>query len=146
MAVATVETEYRFKGGIEKVFQAITNYQKYAQHLPGVTKVEILPTKTSGAKCEVRFEVNLIKSFHYTLTMFEKKPNEIHWSLVDSNLMKENTGGWKLSKAGDNETLAHYAFEVKFKGLMPSMITDQVAKANLPAMMAGFQKMVDEAT
>ncbi|MCX6123329.1 MAG: SRPBCC family protein, partial [Proteobacteria bacterium] len=61
----------------------------------------------------------------------------------ESNLMKHNTGSWTFEAEGKGKTKATYNLEIKFKGLVPSMITDQIAKANLPLMFAGFQKLID---
>lgn len=141
--MATIEVEHIFQGKIETVFGAISNYLKYKDFIPGVSKVEILPAKEKGSKCQVRFEVNMIKSFHYTLNMFEESPSRIWWTLEDSNLMKENVGGWTFKAAADGKTKASYSLDVKFKGFMPSALTDQVAKANMPSMLEGFQKLIN---
>jgi len=142
--LAKVEIEQNFRGTIESVFKTIGKYDLYPDYLPGVTSIEVLPAKAKGSVCQVKYEINLIKTFHYTLDMFVTEPNKICWNLADSNLMKQNDGSWEFSSKGGDSTKAKYTLEVKFKGLVPSAITDQIAKANLPAMMAGFQKMIDE--
>ena len=141
--MAKVETEYLFQGTQKKVFAGIRNYQAYPAHLPGVTHIEVLPPKAAGSSAQVRYELNIIKKFFYVLDMFEEEPNTIHWSLAESNLMKTNTGSWSFSSKDAQTTRATYSLDVKFKGLVPGSITDSIAKANLPAMMAGFQKIID---
>jgi hypothetical protein len=59
--------------------------------------------------------------------------------------MKTNNGSWNLSTGATNETIAIYKLDVGFRGLVPSMITDKIAKANLPAMFDGFQKLINAA-
>ena len=76
--------------------------------------------------------------------MFEDGPAKIWWTLADSNIMKVSTGSWDLKASGAGKTKAVYKLEIKFKGLIPGAITDQVAKANLPGMMAGFQKLIND--
>jgi ribosome-associated toxin RatA of RatAB toxin-antitoxin module len=142
--MAAVETEHVFSGDLELVKSAIRAYQKYPKYLPGVTKIEVLPAAVKGSVCQVRYELNLIKRFHYTLNMFDESPNRITWTLADSNLMKTNDGSWTLASKGDSKTKAVYSLDVKFKGLVPGAITDQIAKANLPLMMSGFQRMIDD--
>jgi len=142
--MATLETQHEFAGDIQAVFKGISNYTKYPEYIPGVTKIEVLPPKAKGSVCQVRYEINIIKSFYYTIDMFEKKPNKIWWKLADSNLMKQNDGSWELKKSGDDAVEAVYSLEVKFKGFVPSTLTDQIAKANLPAMMKGFQKLIKD--
>jgi ribosome-associated toxin RatA of RatAB toxin-antitoxin module len=141
--MAKVEMEHVFSGSREKVFAGICQFDKYPQFIPGVSAIEKLPAKVAGSTCQVRYEVNVIKTFYYTLNMFAESPAKIWWNMDDSNLMKASDGSWLLSDSGAGKTKAIYSLDVKFKGLVPSAITDRVAKANLPAMMAGFQKIID---
>ena len=143
--MAELETSHVFNGDMERVFRAIGNYGEYAKYLQGVTGIVVSPApKGSNSKCLVRYELNIIKTFHYTLEMFEEPSTKVWWRMVDSNLMKQNEGSWTFSPDGPGKTKAIYNLDVKFKGLVPSMITDQVAKANLPQMFAGFQKLIDQ--
>jgi ribosome-associated toxin RatA of RatAB toxin-antitoxin module len=142
--LAKLETEHVFTGSIDQVFQGIVQYPKYPQYLPGVTDIEILPADKPGSSCQVRYELNIIKTFYYVLDMYEESPSRVWWQLADSNVMKENNGSWTLSKKGKDKTAAVYTLDIKFKGLVPSTITSKVAKANIPGMLEGFQKLIDE--
>ncbi len=142
--MAEVEMTQIFTGDLKKVFKAIGKFEDYPKFLPGVTAVVVTPSKNPKARCLVTYELNIVKKFHYTLEMFETAPNKIWWSMTDSNLMKQNDGSWTFEDLGNGTTRATYRLDVKFKGLVPSMITDPIAKANLPLMFAGFQKLIDE--
>lgn len=144
--MAELETTHVFDGDIQHVFKAIGQFEQYPRYLPGVTAVQVLPPKAPGAKCQVRYELNIVKTFFYTLEMFEEGPGKIWWNLTDSNLMKQNDGSWNFETAGEGKTKATYKLDIRFKGLVPSMITDQIAKANLPLMFAGFQKLIKDQT
>lgn len=142
--MAELETTHTFNGNIQKVFAALGQFERYPEFIPGVTGIKVLPPPTgSKAKCLVRYEINIMKTFFYTIETFEEGPSKIWWTMTESNLMKRNEGSWTLTAKGENETSAVYKLDVSFKGLVPSMITDQVAKANLPGMFAGFQKLID---
>lgn len=143
--MAKLETEHVFHGKIENVFGALVKYELYPKYLPGVQGVEVLEPVAKGSSAQVRYDLKIIKEFFYTLDMFETSPNELRWELNESNIMKLNTGSWQLSPAGKGKTRAVYSLEIKFRGLIPSAITDKVAQANLPSMFAGFQKLIDEA-
>ncbi len=151
--MASLETETTFNGSIESVFDAIRKYEKYPEYLPGVTRIDVLPAKEKGSVCQVRYELNIVKTFFYVLNMYEEGPKKIWWTLADSNILKGNNGSWtfkavkgtgKSADKGKEKTHASYKLDIKFKGLIPSAITDQVAKANLPLMMTGFQKLIDD--
>jgi ribosome-associated toxin RatA of RatAB toxin-antitoxin module len=145
--MAEIETTHIFKGNINKVFAALGQYQRYPEFIQGVTGIKVLPPPAgSQAKCLVRYELNIVKTFFYTIEMFDNGKDRIWWTMTESNLMKKNDGEWTLTDRGGQETNAVYKLNVTFKGLVPSMITDQVAKANLPGMFAGFQKLIDTMT
>jgi len=142
--MAELETTHLFHGDINKVFSALGQFERYPEFIPGVTSTKVMPASSgSKAKCQVRTELNIVKTFYYTIEVFEEAPNKIWWTLVESNLMKQNNGSWTLQKTKDSETTAIYKLDVGFRGLVPSMITDQIAKANLPQMLAGFQKLIN---
>ncbi len=145
----SITEQHSFHGEINDVFTAISTYSKYPDYLPGVQKIEVLPAKTAGSTCQVRYELNLIKTFYYVLNMYATEPHKIWWDMDDSNIMKSNSGSWELKalkpdKKGVAKTKATYTLDLNFKGFVPGFVTDQIAKANLPTMFEGFQKMVDE--
>jgi ribosome-associated toxin RatA of RatAB toxin-antitoxin module len=142
--VAELTIEEVFAGDIELVFTAIRQYQKYPDYLPGVTKIEVLPAKAPGSACQVRYDLKFIKTFFYTLDMFEEKPKKIWWRLADSNLLQVSNGSWTLSTAADGQTTALYSIEVGFSGFVPGKVVDQITKANLPMMMKGFQRLITD--
>jgi ribosome-associated toxin RatA of RatAB toxin-antitoxin module len=142
--MAELEVKHAFNGDVNKVFRALGQFELYPEFIPGVTATKVLPPSAgSKAKCLVRTELNIVKTFYYTIEVFEDAPNRIWWNLIDSNLMKTNNGSWNLSTGATNETIAIYKLDVGFRGLVPSMITDKIAKANLPAMFDGFQKLIN---
>ncbi len=142
MAALTVDEV--FEGSVDKVFEGIKQYSKYPDYLPGVTQIKVLPAKKEGSSCQVRYDIKLVKSFYYTLDMYEDGPTKIWWSLNESNLLKVSEGSWDLASDGESKTQAKYCIDVTFKGLVPRKIVDTITKANLPLMMKGFQKLINE--
>lgn len=142
--MAKLETEHTFNGSVAKVFHSLRQYEKYPEYLPGVTGIKVLPPKLKDSTCQVRYELKIIKEFYYILNMFEDGPTKIWWDLDESNIMKGNAGSWKLKERNPSQTKAIYTLDIKLKGLVPRAITDRVAEANLPAMLAGFQRLIDD--
>lgn len=142
--MAKLETEHVFNNTIADVFSGIRQFDKYTEYLQGVTGIEVLPPKLKGSLCQVKYDLNIIKNFYYTLDMFAEEPQKIWWTLDSSNLMKANNGSWEFFEIGPNQTKAIYTLDVKFKGLVPGKITDTVAKANLPAMFTGFANLIND--
>jgi len=141
--MAKLETDHTFLGSIDQVFGGLKQYDRYPEYLPGVTGVSILPAKAPESTCRVRYELKIIKEFYYTLNMYEDQPHSIWWDLDESNIMKANNGSWKLTESGE-KTRAIYTLDIKLKGLVPRAVTDRVAEANLPGMLSGFQRLIQE--
>ncbi len=142
--MSEISKERVFSGICTEVFAGIKKFEKYPDYLPGVTGIKVLPAKKPGSTCQVRYELKFIKSFFYTLNMFEEAPNKIWWDMDDSNIMKYSNGSWDLRNGGKGKTKAVYKLDVGFSGFVPQKIVDQIAKANLELMMNGFQKLIDD--
>lgn len=142
--MAQLVTEHVFDAGIENVFDGIRQYNQYPDYIQGVTGIKVLPPKKPGSICQVRYELNLIKSFHYTLDMFEEEPRRIYWHLAESNIMKKSDGSWDFAALSEGKTKATYTLDVVFSGFVPQKIVDQVTKASLPLLMAGMAKLVQD--
>lgn len=143
--MAELVTAHTFAGTLDEVFRGISQYSEYPKYLPGVTSIEVLPPTLPESVARVRYELQIIKKFYYVLHMFAVPPGQIRWTLEESNIMKDNQGSWDLVPGEDGQSVhATYRLDVKFRGLVPSAVTDRVAAANLPAMMAGFQKLIDD--
>lgn len=142
--MAQLVTEYVFHASREEAFDAIRQYSKYPEYIHGVTGIAVLPAKAKGSVCQVRYELKLIKSFHYTLNMFEERPRRIYWNLADSNIMKKSEGSWDFDAEEGGKTKATYALDIAFSGLVPQKIVDQLTKANLPLLLAGMAKLIDD--
>jgi ribosome-associated toxin RatA of RatAB toxin-antitoxin module len=141
--MAALVHEHVFDGDIQKVFKGICQFDQYSEHLPGVTGIQVLDATQKDSVCRVRYELKIIKEFYYTLHMFIKEPEKIFWQLDESNVLITNNGSWTLSAKSKKKTTAVYSLDVSFKGLVPKMLTDKIAAANLPNMFAGFQKIID---
>ena len=141
--MAALTVDHVFNGTPQQVFAGIKNFAEYPNYLPGVTAIGVLPAVVPGSICQVRYELKIIKTFYYTLNMFEEQPRKLWWTLDSSNIMKKSNGYWELSGRGQGQTAAVYSLDVAFKGLVPQAVIDQVTKANLPSLMSGMQKLVD---
>lgn len=140
--MAGVTTTHDFNGTLDQVYGAITDYESYPDYIPGVLKVIVLEPLADGAACSVRYEINVVKTIHYTLNMFHTKPLEVSWELESSNLMKKNEGYWRLHDKSDGIVAADYSVDLKFRGLVPSAIVKKLTETNLPAMFEGFQELI----
>lgn len=134
-----VEREIIFEAPIEKVFQVISDFESYPKFL---TSTESAVSRQTPRGEEVDFEINLIKPVRYTIRVSKKAPHELSWDFVSGEMMKKNSGSWKLKDLGDGRTQALYSVDVGFGWMVPKMVVDQLTKIQLPLMLEAFQKRV----
>ncbi len=140
MAAATESIEVN--APIEKVFQVITDYERYPGMFNEVKTVEVL--KRTPKKAVVKFQVKYVKSFSYTLEFTFKKPEEVTWVQIEGDF-KDNRGSWKLEKKGKNKTFVTYSAELDFGFFVPKGILNRVIQVSLPAMLKRFKEEAEKA-
>lgn len=136
-----VSREIRIKAPVEKVFEVISDFSSYPKFLPATKKAKERKLKSGHF---VDFEVDVIKTISYTLKIEMNPPGELRWHFVEGELMKTNSGSWRLEKISDSETLAHYEVDVSFGWLVPKGIVDQLTKTQLPEMLEAFKSRAEE--
>jgi coenzyme Q-binding protein COQ10 len=125
----------------EKVFDVITDYDRYAEFLTEVKQVQSSGRK--GNEVDVAYAIDLIKRIHYTLHMVEERPKTVRWTFVKGELMKDNRGSWTLESLPDGKTRATYAIEVGVGPLVPRSIVNALMDQSLPKMLEAFKKRVE---
>jgi coenzyme Q-binding protein COQ10 len=121
---------------INKLYDVILDYAKYPEFVDGVDSIEVLESSESGAL--VKYSINLIKQFTYTLKLTHEKPNKVSWVLESGDIFKSNVGGWDLKDLGDGKTEVTYSLEIGLKIFAPKMIVNKLTSSNLPSMMKAF--------
>ncbi len=123
---------------IEKLWNVVIDYPRYPEFVEGAKKVEIL-SQSSNQK-RVRYSIELLgKDIWYELEHLENSPREMTWSLVDSNIMKLNNGGWRLEPSADGKLEVTYSLELEFKIYVPGMVLNGLVKTSLPKLLDSFE-------
>lgn len=122
-------------------YDIITDYESYPEFLKETTSVVVL--KKSGHTSEVKFTMELIKSFSYTLKITGTPPKKVKWVLVRGEFMKSNDGEWLIEDLGGGVTRATYTIEVNLGLLVPGIISKMLIGSNLPSMLEAFKKRIE---
>ena len=126
---------------IARMFEVVTDYERYPEFLPDVRRAEL--KRRDGNIAEVTFEIEVIKRIRYTLRMEETEPTALNWTLVKGDFMKLNNGRWTLEALGEQQTRATYAIELKLGAMVPSSITTKLAARNLPDTLERFKRQAE---
>ncbi len=137
MAKAT--TSDVFKCTKSEFYKIITDYEKYPEFLSEVKSCKIL--KTEGPRKLVEFQVQLMKTFKYTLWMTEVENSSVDWEFVSGDLFKTNSGSWKLQEDG-GKCRATYSLDVTFTMFVPGPIANTLVNVNLPNMISSYHQRV----
>ena len=130
-----------FNAPVEKVFEVITDYEKYGEFLPEVKKTRV--TGRQGTEANVQYEVDVMKTIKYTVKMREEKPTRLTWTFVEGEFMRDNKGSWVLEPQGPNQTKATYTVEMTLGPLVPKAIVNTLVDSSLPKMLENFKKRVE---
>lgn len=139
--MAKASTTEVFNCTPEQFFKIISDYEKYHEFLAEVKKCTVL--KTEGHRKLVEYQVQVIKSFKYSLWMTENAPTSITWEFASGDIFKTSIGSWKLeNEAG--KTRATYTVEATFNMFVPGPIANALVSVNLPNMISSYHKRVKQ--
>ena len=126
---------------VEKVFDIITNYDRYPEFLPEVKK--ITTGKRQGNTVEVHYEVDVVKRIRYSIRVTEERPKRMSWSFIEGEVMKDNKGSWTLEPEGEGKTRATYNVEMALGALIPKAIINTLTETQLPKMLDAFKRRAE---
>src|SRR5689334_2191841 len=126
---------------VEKVFDVITQYDKYAQFLSEVKEVRTSDRK--GNEVKVHYKVEVMKTIKYSILVKEERPTRMSWSFIEGEFMKDNKGSWVLEPAGEGKTKATYTVEMALGALVPKTIVNALVETSLPKMLDAFKRRAE---
>ena len=126
---------------IKNVFDVISDFEAYPEFLNETQNVSV--DKKNGKNLVVTFTINMIKKITYTLDIKLSPPNGLSWKLVRGDMMKSNSGQWKLSEDKKGLTKAVYEIDMDLGGMVPKALTNKLVGTNLPAMLKQFRDRVE---
>lgn len=127
----------------DKVFDVITDYEKYGQFLSEVKKVKT--SDRQGNQVTLHYEVDLIKTVRYSIRVTEERPKKMSWTFIEGEVMKDNKGSWVLEPEGEGKTRATYTVEVAVGPLVPKAILNGLVDSSLPKMLESFKRRAEAA-
>ena len=139
MSSATAEID--INAPLETVYDVITDFASYPEFLNETKEVQVLDATSKSAI--VLFKINLIRKITYKLEVKMTPPKAVTWHLVEGELMKKNSGKWRLSEK-KGITNAHYEIDMQFTGLVPKAVSDKLIGSSLPTMMRAFRDRAED--
>lgn len=137
-----VERTIEIDAPIERVFEVISNIEDYPDFISTTDAVDV---RRNGDEADVEFEINVIKPIRYTLHFKFNGPEEMTWTFVRGDFMKENKGGWELTRLSEDKTKARYYLDVRFGWMVPKGIVEKLTETQLPELLDSFKRRAEGA-
>jgi len=125
----------------EDFFAVISDYERYPEFLDEMEATTVL-SRNDGV-VDAQFTVNLVKRVTYTLTLVERAPLGITWSLKEGPF-KVSNGRWTLERLPNGHTRALYEVEVKVAAFVPKSISSRIVGKTVPALLASFKARAEQ--
>ncbi|WNZ59157.1 SRPBCC family protein [Myxococcus sp. MxC21-1] len=123
---------------IEKVFDVITQYERYPEFLSEVKGIRTENRK--GNTVDVHYKVDVVKTINYSIHVTEERPTRMSWSYIKGEFMKDNQGSWVLEPEGEGRTKATYTVEMALGALVPKSVVSALVETSLPKMLDAFKR------
>ncbi|MFP2932869.1 type II toxin-antitoxin system RatA family toxin [Pyxidicoccus sp. 3LG] len=126
---------------IEKVFDVITQYDRYPEFLPEVK--EIRTSNRQGNTVDIHYKVDVMKTVRYSIHVTEERPRRMAWTFIEGEVMKDNKGSWVLEPEGEGKTRATYNVEMALGLLVPKAVVNALVDTSLPKMLDAFKRRAE---
>lgn len=136
-----IEQSIAIAAPIQSIYDVIVDFESYPEFLTETKEVKI--HWCEDHQMDVTFHLTLIRDITYTLRFTLDPPHSVQWVLKSGDLMKKNTGFWKLTAVEPKLTDASYALDVAFGLWVPKAITESLVSKSLPDTLKKFKKRVE---
>lgn len=126
---------------VEKVFDVITQYERYPEFLPEVK--EVRAANRQGNTLELHYKVEVMKTVRYSIRVTEERPRRMVWTFIEGEVMKDNKGSWVLEPEGEGKTRATYTVEMALGLLVPKAVVNALVDTSLPKMLDAFKRRAE---
>jgi len=125
----------------DKLYDVITDFEKYAEFLPEVKKV-VVAAGPGDAK-DVTYTIDIkAKTITYTLRHTGARPTKAAWVMTRGEMIKANEGHWDLKDLG-GKTEATYNIDLKLSAFVPGFVEKALAETGLPDLLNNFKKRAE---
>ncbi|MEU6109551.1 SRPBCC family protein [Streptomyces albidoflavus] len=127
-----------------EVMAVIADFARYPEWTGEVKEADVLATDDQGRAEQVRLvlDAGAIKDDH-TLAYTWNGPDQVRWTLVKSQMLRELDGSYTLAALGEGRTEVTYQLTVDVKIPMLGMIKRKAEKVIIDRALAGLKKRVE---
>lgn len=144
MGSKRAERQIVIEGSPQDCFEAIVDYESFADWQRAVKDVEVLSRDRDGRGKEVAFEIDAkVKTVRYTLDYSYEAPHHVAWRYVDGD-PKEIDGELVLEDRGDGTTLATYSLSIDPGVWLPGRVVSLLNEQVMHGALEDLKKRVED--
>lgn len=144
--MGAVERSIDVDVAVEDFYRVISDFGAYRNFVSDMRDVRVGPREGNRVEATYTLEIDAgvaRRSVSYTLAHEEDPPRGLRWSLMRGDLMKSNSGSWRLERLDDRRTRATYSIDISFGLLVPRAISNFLTERNLPKMLEEFKQRAE---
>ncbi len=126
----------------ELAFAVLWDVQRYPEFLSDVVDATVEPGETAN-EIVAHYVVRAPRRLEYALRMLAFAPDRITWTLVSSDLQRQNMGSWEFLETPEGAVLA-LEIKMEFQVAVPEVIMKKLVEFNLPVMMRQVRARIEQ--
>ncbi len=128
-----------FSLGVERLWQVVTDYDRYAEFMPRVISHRVIERQTQRRVVEATLDFKLARVSYCLELTHDCEALQIHWRMLRGDL-RVNRGSWRFQPQADGGTLAEYQLEIDPGLPVPSWVADRLIARDLRGLFPALRK------
>jgi len=126
----------------EKAFALALDFKSYRKFIPALKDVEV--DNGDSEKPVVTFTLTApAGDIRYTVRYTVEEPRRITWEMLESNVLKGNSGHWIIEAAGEDRASVTYSMTTKLPVWLSWAITDKAYAEQIGKTVGQFKKYLE---
>ncbi|MBI5365916.1 MAG: SRPBCC family protein [Planctomycetes bacterium] len=119
---------------VAAVWDAITDYDRYAEFMPHTKESKILERKGKVVLFRTVLEFPVRDVWYVIRLTLNEKAHRADWVMADGNI-KANVGSWALASFGKGRTCATYTVAIDPGFYVPKFLLNKATQGSLPMLI-----------
>jgi ribosome-associated toxin RatA of RatAB toxin-antitoxin module len=128
--------------GPEACYGKAVDFAGYSNFIPALKDVDVARADARGAEVTFRIEAPL-GEIRYTLRYEMEAPRSIRYEMTESNILKNVSGFWEISSAGEGKSRVTYSMSTTFPTYLAWAVTDKAYAEQIGKTVRRFKEWAE---
>jgi len=127
----------------EETYGIATDFQTYVNFIPALKAVEVLDPDPAQPKVSFRIEAPF-QDIKYTSQYRLEPPGRVSWDMVESNVLKGNSGFWSIESAGEGACRVTYSMKTELPVWLKFAVSQDAFAREIGKTVERFKEYVEK--